>query len=78
MNAAQKGALVDLRAAPHEVVALRLGGQRVPMRLADGQTNAERAFADVGNFVTDPSGQDIPGNRGAPWPADRSAAKPWG
>ncbi len=78
MNAAQKGALVDLRAAPHEVVALRLGGQRVPMRLAEGQTNAERAFADVGNFVTDPGGQDIPGNRGAPWPADRSAAKPWG
>ena len=30
--------------------------------------NTERAFGDVGNFVTDPSGKEIPGNRGEPWP----------
>ena len=36
--------------------------------MCSSDLNAERAFGDVGNFVTDPSGAEIPGNRGTPWP----------
>lgn len=68
LNAKQKGALVDLRAAPHEVASLRIGEAIVAMRSRDGRVNAERAFADVGNFVTDGTGREIPGNRGSAWP----------
>lgn len=68
LNASRKGALVDLRPAPHEVVEIERDGVRRPMRLHDGRVNAERAFADVGNFVADPSGRAVPGNRGAEWP----------
>jgi hypothetical protein len=38
------------------------------MRREGDEVNRERAFGDVGNFVTDPDGTPIPGNRGAPWP----------
>ena len=69
MNADRKGLLVDLRPGPHDVVSLRQGRKLVPMRKRGSQVNQERAFADVGNFVTDPDGRDIPGNRGAAWPA---------
>jgi hypothetical protein len=65
LNAAQQGALVDLRPGPHEVAFIRVKDRLLPMR-AGG--NTERAFGDVGNFVTDPSGKEIPGNRGEPWP----------
>jgi hypothetical protein len=65
LNAARKGALVDLRPGPHEVVDLRIDGRRIPMR---AQGNKERAYADVGNFVRDHEGYDIPGNPGEAWP----------
>lgn len=68
LNAKQKGALVDLRAAPHEVAAVRRDGKIEPIRSREGRVNAERAFADVGNFVTDHEGREIPGNRGSAWP----------
>lgn len=64
MNTQRKGALVDLRPGPHEVVTIRARGALTPMR-AGGST--ERAFADVGNFVTDAAGVEIDGNRGQPW-----------
>jgi hypothetical protein len=70
LNAARKGALVDLRAAPHEVIGVVDGGRISPMRSRSGKQNRERAFADVDNFVRDHAGIDIPGNRGEPWPAD--------
>lgn len=70
LNAARKGALVDLRPGPHEVILVERGGRRAPMRERDGQRNTERAYSDVGNFVTAPDGAEIPGNRGAPWPED--------
>ena len=73
MNAARKGALVDLRPAPHEVVALEIGGKRVPMRQDGERINQERAFGDQGNFIVDPEGQAIEGNAGAPW-SGRDAA----
>jgi hypothetical protein len=69
-NPARKGALVDLRPGPHEVITLERHGRRTPMR-AEG--NEERAFADVGNFVTDPDGKPIEGNPGRRWPG-RDAA----
>lgn len=65
MNAARKGALVDLRAGPHEVVDLRIEGKRIAMR-AEG--NKERGFSELGNFVQDGEGFDIPGNPGEVWP----------
>lgn len=68
MNAARKGALVDLRPAPHEVISVRRNGALLPFRYADGASSTERAFGDIGNFVTDAAGTDIPGNRGEPWP----------
>jgi len=77
LNAKQKGALVDLRPAPHEVVALKTAAGIVPMRKRDGRVNAERAFADVGNFVTDARGREIDGNRGSAWPAAWRAERPW-
>lgn len=78
MNAARKGALVDLRPAPHEVVTLRLNDGRLePMRRRDGRTNTERAFHDQDNFVTSPEGREIPGNRGSPWPEAWRQERPW-
>jgi len=67
MNPARKGALVDLRCAPHEAVSVRRDGVVVPFRLEGERTSEERAFADVGNFVTDGEGRGIPGNEGSPW-----------
>jgi hypothetical protein len=74
LNAARKGALVDLRPAPHEVVFVRHGSVLAPMRKRAGKTNQERAFAAAGNFVCDSSGTDIPGNRGVAWPSPWSSA----
>ncbi|MDP2311692.1 MAG: hypothetical protein Q8P41_02210 [Pseudomonadota bacterium] len=77
LNARQKGALVDLRAAPHEVAFVRRDGRITPMRSRDGRVNAERAFADIGNFVTDAGGREIPGNRGSAWPEAWRAENVW-
>lgn len=77
LNPAQRGALVDLRTAPHEVCAVRVDGQVRPVRLTDGATSCERAFGDQGNFVTAPDGADIPGNRGTPWPEPHRSAMVW-
>jgi hypothetical protein len=68
MNASRQGALVDLRPGPHEVAFVARGGRVEPMRRREGRVNAERAFEDQGNFVTDPDGRGIPGNRGTAWP----------
>lgn len=78
MSAARKGALVDLRAAPHEVAAFRSAtGEIVPMRREAGRTSTERAFGDQGNFVTAPDGTDIPGNRGERWHAAGDGGPVW-
>jgi len=82
MNPARKGALVDLRAGPHEVVALRRGGRIEPMRSRprpgqDSQVNQERAFGEQGNFVADAEGCQIPGNRGEDWPEALRGERPW-
>lgn len=78
LNARRQGALVDLRPGPDEVVALRIDGVNQPMRLRDGRRNGERAFGDIGNFVTDVHGVEIPGNRGSAWPAAWAQERPWG
>jgi hypothetical protein len=77
LNPAQRGALVDLRPGPHEVIRIRRMGKLEPMRERDGRVNEERAFADQQNFVTDPQGRHIPGNCGAPWPKVWSHAALW-
>jgi len=77
LDAARKGALVDLRPGPHEVVSLRRDGRLAPMRRRDGRVNGERAFGDVGNFVTAPDGREIAGNRGSAWPTAWSQEEPW-
>ncbi len=68
LNPKRKGALVDLRAGPHEIIQVRRGGKLEKFRSRGGRVSQERAFGDIGNFVTDPNGQGIPGNRGSPWP----------
>ena len=68
MSQERKGALVDLRCGPHEVIGLRRGNQIEPMRYKDGKTNQERAFADQGNFVTTPSGAIFQAIEGSPGP----------
>ncbi len=68
LNQARKGALVDLRCAPHELALVRRGGRLEPMRSRGGRTSSERAFGDVDNFVRDAGGVEIPGNRGEAWP----------
>jgi hypothetical protein len=77
LDASRKGALVDLRPGPHDVVALRRGEELKPMRARDGRVNAERAFGDVGNFVTAPDGREIAGNRGSAWPSAWSQEAGW-
>ena len=69
LNEKRKGALVDLRPAPHEVIEIVHGGSRRPMRRSISTTNRERAFSDVGNFVTDSEGTEISGNSGDSWVA---------
>lgn len=73
LNASRKGALVDLRPGPHEVVTVLRKGAFEPMRLREGRTNVERAFSDVRNFVSDAVGRGVPGNRGAEWPWRRES-----
>jgi hypothetical protein len=77
LSRARKGALVDLRPAPHEVVAIRVGGRLSSMRRRSGRTNQERAYADLGNFVRGPDGQHIPGNPGSAWPKALADAFVW-
>ncbi|MEC7946909.1 MAG: hypothetical protein VX265_05030 [Myxococcota bacterium] len=78
LNPARKGALVDLRAAPHEVASVRTtDGVIRPVRNVGGRTSTERAFADQGNFVTAPDGTDIPGNRGTRWNATGDGGPVW-
>lgn len=77
LSRARKGALVDLRPAPHEVVTIRVNGRLTSMRRRSGRTNQERAFADVGNFVRGPDGQHIPGNPGSAWPKALADAFVW-
>lgn len=68
LNAKRKGALVDLRAAPHEVVSVVTSAGRQPMRARSSRFNQERAFSDVGNFTRSIEGTDVPGNPGQAWP----------
>ena len=77
LSAKRKGALVDLRCGPHEIIQLSHEGRLVPLRARQGQINQERAYGDQGNFVTAPSGDEIPGNPGKPWPAEWSQARVW-
>ena len=78
LNAARKGMLVDLRPGPHEVVFVKTDAGLQALRQRDGRTNQERAFYAAGNFVVDPSGREIPGNRGTPWPKAWSNAVVFG
>ena len=77
MNPVRQGPLVSLRPGPHEIVTIASHGRWTPLRSRGGRTNRERAFADVGNFVTDPRGREIPGNRGSAWPEYWSRAPVW-
>ncbi len=77
LNRSRKGALVDLRPAPHEIILIRSGGRLAPMRKASGRTNQERAFSDVGNFVRGPDGRHISGNPGSAWPEQLANAFVW-
>ncbi len=64
LSAKRKGALVDLRFGPHEAVKVETARGCVPMRSGG---SCERAFGDLGNFVTAPDGREITGNRGEAW-----------
>jgi hypothetical protein len=78
LNPARKGALVDLRAAPHEVASVRGGdGSIRPMRSESGRTSQERAFSDQDNFVVAPDGAEIPGNRGERWHGTGDGGPVW-
>jgi hypothetical protein len=72
-----RGPLVGLRPGPHEVVQLRSGGELSPLRQQGKELNSERAFADQENFAKSPEGDEIPGNRGTPWPRAAARAKLW-
>lgn len=67
LNAARKGALVDLRPGPHEIVHIRSARGLVPMRKRGEEVSNERAFSDQNNFVRSVDGREIPGNRGQVW-----------
>lgn len=67
LSTAQKGALVDLRPGPHEVVHFRTAQGLRPMRQRGSAVNNERAFADLDNFVRSVDGREVLGNRGEAW-----------
>ena len=77
LNAKRKGALVDLRPGPHEVIQLHVGGELRPMRLRGEESSQERGYADMDNFVRSPGGEEIGGNRGVAWPDERREAPVW-
>ncbi len=77
LNRERRGALVDLRAGPHEVVSVRVAGALTPMRRDGVRVNQERAFGDVGNFAVGDDGREIPGNRGARWPGELARRVVW-
>ena len=65
LNPERKGSLVDLRVGPADIIEVAGNdGVRKPFRA--GEQVPERAYSDMGNFVTGPEGQAIPGNVGAP------------
>ena len=72
LNEDRKGALVDLRPGPHDVVEIRRNRKNMPLRKRNGRCNRERAFSDVGNFATTDDGEGIAGNAGEDWPLTRS------
>ena len=78
LNPARKGALVDLRPGPHDVIFVRQSGTNTPMRSLGPRRNQERAFGDVGNFVVSEDGREIPGNRGSRWPEGLRTQALWG
>ena len=77
LNPRRKGALVDLRPGPHEVIRLAVDGGLWPMRKRHGRINAERAFGDMDNFVVGADGVHIVGNVGSPWPRAWAEAPVW-
>jgi|GEM_PF-464920 len=77
LNPKRKGALVDLRMGPHEAIRIKKFGNWGPIRHREGRLNQERAFWDMGNFVTGPEGREIPGNRGSAWPKAWSQEFVW-
>jgi len=74
----RKGALVDLRPAPHEIVDVCIDGKLSPFRRTQGRTSQERAFGDQLNFVRGPDGAHIPGNPGSAWPRALANQPVWG
>ncbi len=81
MNVKKKGALVDLRSGPHQLVSVYQGQGFKAMRVAkQGEKmvyNEERAFADFADFVTSPDGTEILYNAGHAWDAGLSQMKLW-
>jgi hypothetical protein len=77
LNPKRKGALVDLRAGPHQIVQIEREGSLRPMRSREGCLSSARAYGDQGNFVTGMDGSEIPGNRGEDWPSDWSEEPLW-
>ena len=77
LNPRRKGALVDLRPGPHEVIRVAVDGQLRPMRKRHGRVNAERAFGDMNNFVVGADGVRIVGNVGSRWPRAWADAPVW-
>jgi hypothetical protein len=81
LNAKKKGALVDLRCGPHQVVQVYEDTHFKPMRkINQGEhttLNHERAFAEIGNFVKDPNGVAIEDNLGQAWDAKEAQRKLW-
>ncbi len=75
MNEAKKGALVDLRPGPHDIIKIYRDGGLEPFRQEGARVCYERAYADQNNFAKGAEGQDIPGNQGTPWP-DRWRERP--
>jgi len=67
MSEARKGALVDLRPGPHEVVKVLRHGRLEPFRKEGDRVSRERAFGELNNFVTNAAGEHIPGNPGESW-----------
>lgn len=67
LNAARKGALVDLRCGPHHLILMSSKDGFQPFRQEGETVSFERAYADQGNFLKAPNGDGIEGNEGSSW-----------
>ena len=77
LNPRRKGALVDLRPAPHDVVSIHDGTRVRPFRKSRGERARSGRSLIRATSCAVPDGEHIPGNPGSAWPRALADAAVW-